>query len=118
MAWCDLSVATTGLTKYALAATATPAILMSHYPEHAVAHRPFERLRTARYLGVTAEVSVSRLAAALRGLLDDAGARREMSAAGSAVVDGKGMQRTLNLMFEVAEIAMRLAPARQRRPAR
>ena len=102
MVWCDLAEATTGLTKYALAATATPAVLMSHSPEQAAPHRPFERLGTARYLGVTAEVSVSRLAAALGGLLGDAGARQKMSAAGSAVMDGKGMQRTLALMFEAA----------------
>ncbi len=102
MAWCDLAVANTGHTKYALAATATPAILVSVDSSHVEFHRPFERLGTARHLGMTAEVSVSRLAAALGGLLGDAGARREMSTAGSAVVDGKGMQRTLDLMFEVA----------------
>ncbi|MFQ5955887.1 MAG: hypothetical protein ACE5JZ_12550, partial [Kiloniellales bacterium] len=102
MAWCDLAVATTGLTKYALAATATPALLMSHYTGQAVLHRPFERLDTARYLGATAEVSVPVLAAALRELLDDKDARRAMAAAGAAVVDGRGIERTLDLMLEVA----------------
>ncbi len=118
MAWCDLAVASTGLTKYALAATGTPAILLSHYADQAAPHHPFERLGSARYIGVAGEVPIPALAAAVRALLQDAGARQRMADAGSSVVDGHGTDRTVDSMFEVAETAMRFAPAPQRRLAR
>ncbi len=102
MAWCDLAVAASGLTKYALAATGTPAILLSVDADHVRFHRPFERMGTARHLGVADEVPIPVLADAVRTLLRDPSERQRMSVAGSAVVDGKGMQRTLVLMFEAA----------------
>ena len=102
MAWCDLAVANTGLTKYALAATGTPAILVSVDSSHVEFNRPFERLGTARHLGVADEVPIPVLADAVRTLLRDPGGRQRMSDAGSSLVDGKGMGRTLDLMFEAA----------------
>ena len=116
MAWCDLAISASGLTKYDFAATATPAVLLSVDPDHAAFHRPFERLGTAWHLGVAATVPVPALAAAVRSLLADAGARARMSAAGTTVVDGRGMQRTVDLMLDVAA-ATAAAPARRRRLA-
>ena len=118
MAWCDLAVASTGLTKYALAATGTPAILLSHYADQAAPHQPFERLGSARYIGVAGEVPAPALAAAIRALLQDASARQRMADVGSSVVDGKGMGRTLDLMFEVVDTAMGLPDGDLRRLAR
>ena len=114
MAWCDLALSASGLTKYDLAATATPAVLMSVDADHAEFYRPFQRLGTAWYLGVTAQVPVPALAAAVRSLLADAGARGRMSAAGATVVDGRGMQRTVDLMLDVAAGAA-VPPAHHRR---
>ena len=102
MAWCDLAVAASGLTKYALAATGTPAILLSVDADHVRFHRPFERMGTARHLGVADEVPIPVLADAVRTLLRDPNERQRMADAGSSLVDGKGMRRTLDLMFEVA----------------
>jgi spore coat polysaccharide biosynthesis predicted glycosyltransferase SpsG len=95
IAWCDLAVAASGLTKYNLAAMGAPSILLSVDADHAAFHRPFARLGTARHLGVVGEVGTAELTGAIAALLDDREARRAMSEAGRALLDGRGCERLI-----------------------
>ena len=88
-----------GFTKYELAATGTPAILVSIDADHAAFHGPFERLGTARHLGVVERVSPAELARAICALLDDSAARRAMSAAGREVMNGRGAARITDALM-------------------
>ncbi len=101
MSWCDLAVSTSGLTKYELAATGTPAILLSHDSAHARNNRPFAALGTALDLGEAAGLSGTALAEALGGLLNDAAQREEMSRRGRAAVDGAGAARIIDAIEEL-----------------
>ncbi|MCH9019170.1 MAG: hypothetical protein IIA73_02215, partial [Proteobacteria bacterium] len=93
MAWCDVAISASGLTKYELAATGTPALLLSIDRDHAAFNRPFEGFATARHLGVVEAVSAPSLAGALAELLDDAPSRAKMAAAGRAMLDTGGARR-------------------------
>ena len=101
MLWCDLAVSTSGLTKYELAATGTPAILLSHDSAHAQNNRPFAALGTALDLGEAAGLSTATLAEALGVLLNDAARREEMSRRGRAAVDGAGAARIIDAIEEL-----------------
>ena len=105
MAWCDLAISASGLTKYELAATGTPAILLSIDQDHSVFNRPFENFGTARHLGAAEDVSETALAAATVELLDDSSGRCAMSAAGRAMLDGRGAERVASRIAAAVEVA-------------
>jgi spore coat polysaccharide biosynthesis protein SpsF len=96
IAWCDLAVATSGLTKYNLAAMGAPSILLSIDAGHAAFHQSFGKLETAHHLGVVGKVETAELANAIAALLDNEAGRRAMSKAGRALLDGRGCERLLD----------------------
>lgn len=101
MLWCDLAVSTSGLTKYELAATGTPAILLSHDAAHAHSNLAFAALGTAQDLGEADKLSAAALAAAITRLLADAAARETMARRGRQAVDGEGAARIVDAIEDL-----------------
>ncbi|GAB4352945.1 MAG: hypothetical protein Kow00114_01860 [Kiloniellaceae bacterium] len=101
MLWCDLAVSTSGLTKYELAATGTPAILLSHDAAHAHNNRAFAALGTAQDLGEADALSAAALSAAIARLLADRVARETMARRGRQTVDGQGAARIVDAIEDL-----------------
>ena len=93
MLWCDLCISASGLTKYELAATGTPAVLISLDRARAAAGQAFGAMNTAEILDNMEYLSPELLADTVRNLLDDRNHRADMSARGRALIDGKGASR-------------------------
>ena len=93
MLWCDLCISASGLTKYELAATGTPAVHISQDQGRAAAGRAFSAMNTAIDLGHLDGISVKRLADTVKSILDDRDRRADMSARGRALIDGQGASR-------------------------
>lgn len=91
MLWCDIAVSTTGLTKYELAASATPSILASIDTAHYVANRAFAAIGFVRDLGVNPPGST--ISRTVEEVLADYSGRETMAAIGSKLVDGRGAER-------------------------
>lgn len=93
MMWCDVAIATTGLVKYELAATGTPAVLVSIDTAHDLINKPFARLGS--FLDVGTEIFSDLFAIQISELLADYKARESMSKAGQKVIDGLGAKRLI-----------------------
>jgi spore coat polysaccharide biosynthesis predicted glycosyltransferase SpsG len=104
MRWCDLAVTTSGLTKYELAATGTPAVLISPDQMHAAANEPFSALGTAADLGTAEHVTPTDIASIMCALLSDSKHRSAMARAGMRAVDGRGAGRIAKALKELAYV--------------
>lgn len=93
MLWCDLAIATSGLTKYELAATATPAILFSIDELHNLNNRLFAALGSVLDLGVI--ITPQLITDETERLLHNYDDRVRMAGAGRNMVDGLGAHRLL-----------------------
>jgi spore coat polysaccharide biosynthesis predicted glycosyltransferase SpsG len=103
MLWCDLAVATSGLTKYELAATGTPAVLLSHDAAHARNNQAFSALGTALDLGEADKLGAPAIASAVEDLLQHPCRRAAMSESGRAAVDGAGAERIIDAIEELTQ---------------
>lgn len=105
MRWCDIAIATTGLIKYELAATATPSILFSIDEVHDFINRPFAKMGTALDLGIGVRPQL--LADQIVGLLSNYKLRRTMGVAGRKLVDGKGAERLISEIVSNCRVSER-----------
>lgn len=101
MLWCDLAISTSGLTKYELAATGTPTVLLSHDAAHAKNNEAFAALGAVLDLGEASALSGSAISQAVSGLLRDPAGREEMSQRGRWAVDGAGVERIIDVIEEM-----------------
>lgn len=83
MSWCDIAVATSGLTKYELVATGTPAILMSVDSSYNDVNKNFACLNTFIDLGVVNTVSDKKLLNTAWLLLENEVERKKLSLFGA-----------------------------------
>jgi len=101
MNWCDLAVSDTGLTKYELALTGTPAIFLSHSAENAEVNKVFQRGGTGWDLGLYSGVLPADMNNSVNLLLNDVGERYRMSISGFNLVDNKGAGHILSTLKEI-----------------
>jgi UDP-2,4-diacetamido-2,4,6-trideoxy-beta-L-altropyranose hydrolase len=98
MNWADMAIATSGLTKYELAATGTPSILISIDEDHELVNRQFLKAGTAISLGVSNSLTAHCVRDAVTELAADRKQRKSMSEAGQFLIDGKGSERIFDFM--------------------
>ena len=101
--WCDLAISASGLTKYELAVTGTPALLFSIDQLHHDINKSFISLGTALDLGVAPRAA--QVATRLSALLGDFSMRRKLSDAGQRYFDNKGGER---VVAEIIKLYQRL----------
>ncbi len=99
-AWCDAAIATSGLTKYELAATGTPAVLVSIDDVHADLVEDFTAAGMALDVGVGNLGSFQAAATKMQMLLEDPDTRRIMTRRGLDTFDGEGADRLLDFFCE------------------
>lgn len=93
MLWCDVAIAASGLTKYELAASGTPALLFSIDDLHNEINQPFAMIGSTVDLGVN--ITPELVFKQTRKLLDDVDHRKAMSVIGKKTVDGLGAERLI-----------------------
>lgn len=103
MIWCDLAVSASGLTKYELATTGTPAILMSIDSYHHDVNRIFSDKGSVTDLGIADDVSGETLAETISIMLKDTRTRQQQAAEGQNLVDGKGAHRLAVAIKELTQ---------------
>jgi spore coat polysaccharide biosynthesis predicted glycosyltransferase SpsG/CMP-N-acetylneuraminic acid synthetase len=95
----DVMVGSGGMSVYEIAALGTPGVILAQNAREDERMREFARHGTVCYLGLGTDVSEEALRSAVSGLLDDAAARRAMSARGRALVDGQGAVRAADAVL-------------------
>jgi len=95
MQWSDLAIIGDGLTKYEVAVTGTPSVMLSRPESEAELNTLFQKAGTTKYLGNGCALEVAVLADTVRDVMGDYPLRRSMSEKGKAVLDGKGLERII-----------------------
>jgi spore coat polysaccharide biosynthesis predicted glycosyltransferase SpsG len=90
-----MAISTTGLTKYELALSGVPMILISPNSEHDMNQAYFRDFGAALDLGVADRLPVGAIGEACRRLALDRARRGDMAQRGRAILDGRGAVRLL-----------------------
>lgn len=99
MNWCDFSIATSGLTKYELAATGTPSILFSIDEFHNNKNFQFVQKKTCLDLGVG--ISKLKLKKAISNFIENKYLLNIMSSNGLSLVDKFGIKRIFSELIRI-----------------
>ena len=98
----DLAVLSFGITAYGAACLGLPAVHIAHNQGGADAAYAFSRLYGCSVaLGKHDEVEPETLVEVVEGLIADPATRAEMSRKGREAVDGKGLERVTDLVFQL-----------------
>ncbi len=103
MEWCDIAIATSGLTKYELAAAGVPSILLSVDEVHDVANKVFVTEGTAIDLGIAGLISVCDLTKNIDELMCSIQIRQSLSNHGRCLVDGLGAAKIVGKIMELCD---------------
>lgn len=101
MNWCDIAIATSGLTKYELAAGGVPSILISIDEEHHQINQEFMKAKSAINLGNNDTVSDLDIKDAIELLIKDKGLRTKLISKSENVVDSYGADRLCRYLIEL-----------------
>ena len=93
LAGCDVAVLGAGTMKFEAACLGRPAVLLAAADDQLPVGVAYGETGAALWLGDGRTIEPDTVAAAIQSLLDDAGRRRTMAAAGRALVDGRGALR-------------------------
>jgi len=99
MVWADLAVAGAGTTSWEMCMMGLPAALCVLAPNQEKIASELARLGAAVDLGYTNKVTVARSEATLLDLLRSQSKRTSMSQRGREIVDGRGTERVLALLW-------------------
>ncbi len=114
MAWAELAVAAGGTTSWELAFMKVPALIFILAENQAAAAKALEAFGAARCLGRPGDLNPEEIANAISDLAHDKEARQRMNQCGEVLVDGRGVQRVLEVMrYGVNDGALRLRTACQ-----
>lgn len=91
--WCDLAITTAGLTKYQLAFSGAPMIILPHHKHAELANYAFSQSGACIMLPKLEDLTVSQVSSAVSKLVSDQIQRKRMSQIGMKLVDGRGNQR-------------------------
>lgn len=103
MTWADLTLSTAGTTTWELAYLGVPTLLVVAADNQIAVARMAAAVGCAVNLGWWEELTATRLAIALEQLASDEKQRVAMSNAGRILLDGKGANRVVRLMYEYAQ---------------
>jgi UDP-2,4-diacetamido-2,4,6-trideoxy-beta-L-altropyranose hydrolase len=103
MAWADVAVSAAGSTCWEMACLGLPAILIVTADNQAPIAASLHAAGVALNLGRPGRTLESRVAAAAKGLLADAAARREMRRRGRRLIDGRGAERIAGALMDRQE---------------
>lgn len=96
----DIAVISFGLTAYGAAALGLPAVHIGHDSDGAAAAEAFARLYGCSVaLGRHDQISEADIVSTVKELIGNAARREEMAARGRAAVDGRGLERVVELVL-------------------
>lgn len=101
MTWSDFTVSASGLTKYLLAATGTPSILISIDKEHADINSSFDHINSSNHLGILNEISTDKIAQEIKNLIIFKSRRAAMSKAGNNAINANGNTKVVDELINI-----------------
>jgi UDP-2,4-diacetamido-2,4,6-trideoxy-beta-L-altropyranose hydrolase len=114
MAWADLAVAAGGTTSWELAFMKVPALIFILAENQAAAARALDEFGAARCLGRPGDLNPEEIANAISYLVHDKETRQRMNKRDEVLIDGRGVERVLEVMLRGAsDNALRLRAAGQ-----
>ena len=112
MGWADLAVTVGETTSWEIAFMNLPAVILIFDENQAVAARDLDEFGSACCLGQIENLSREEIAGAIVHLMYDKETRKRMSQRAKVLVDGKGVERLLDVMFcPASEKALRVRAA-------
>ncbi len=100
MGQADLAIAGGGLTALEVACAGTPALILCEVDHQVETAQALEQAQAALSLGLGAAQTREAIARKIKNLLQDQAQRESLSQHGKQLVDGRGMERTVDLLIQ------------------